>query len=276
MEKRESKEELIKEAMKSWRMLGVLPEHEAWEKVQDKITSGKIIRINRATPIHRWMWAAGAAAACLLAFVFMYGSGSSGEEQKIAQAGTHELPEGSLILLNAKSTAQYHSGTFSEDRLIKLDGEAFFEVKEGSAFSVQTANGVVKVLGTSFNVKSFANIFEVKCYTGVVEVQAGGSSSVLNPGTSVRLNPDGLENGTFDPAEADWRNGNISFNNAALSEVFAEMERQFDVEIQYEGDPDRRFTGMFTDESVQEALAIVATSMNLSVENLSNNRYSVR
>jgi hypothetical protein len=122
MDKKDSKVDLIKESMKSWRVPGVLPEQEAWVKVQDKIASGKVVRIHRGAPAYRWYWAAGTAAACLLAFVFLYGSGSSGEEKAIADAGIHELPEGSSVLLNKESTVYYHSGTFGEDRLLRLEG----------------------------------------------------------------------------------------------------------------------------------------------------------
>jgi ferric-dicitrate binding protein FerR (iron transport regulator) len=42
--------------------------------------------------------------------------------------------------------------------------EAYFQVKKGQTFSVNTTDGVVKVLGTHFNVKQRKNYFEVKLF----------------------------------------------------------------------------------------------------------------
>jgi ferric-dicitrate binding protein FerR (iron transport regulator) len=46
--------------------------------------------------------------------------------------------------------------------------EAYFQVKKGQTFSVNTTDGVVKVLGTHFNVKQRKNYFEVNCFEGLV------------------------------------------------------------------------------------------------------------
>jgi ferric-dicitrate binding protein FerR (iron transport regulator) len=276
MEKPESKEEVVREAMKSWRVPGGLSEHAAWEQVQEKIASGKKVKITPFTPNNYRIWATGAVAACLIIFVFFYGSGSSAEEVKISEVGIHALPEGSTVLLNKASAVYYQPASFQEERSLKLDGEAFFEVKEGSTFSVETQNGRINVLGTSFNIKSFGSVLEVKCYTGKVEVQSGSQSSVLFPGKSFRVNPEGRELGSFDPQQADWRQGSFYFENTPLNEVVLEMERQFNVDILYEGGSDRRFTGMFSQGSAEEALSIVAASMNLSFQNLGNNRYLIQ
>ena len=47
---------------------------------------------------------------------------------------------------------QFDKKRFTDERIIQLRGEAFFEVEKGSRFVVQTGKGAVEVLGTSFNV----------------------------------------------------------------------------------------------------------------------------
>ena len=82
---------------------------------------------------------------------------------------THVLPDGSTVTLNANATLSYDKD-FSAKRDISLSGEAFFEVKRGSTFTVKTTLGNVEVLGTSFNVIVEEKNFEVICKSGKVLV----------------------------------------------------------------------------------------------------------
>ena len=76
---------------------------------------------------------------------------------------THLLPDGSKVILNANSTLTFKEHwTNKTVRVVKLQGEAFFEVKKkgtNEQFIVQTDRGIIRVLGTSFNVKQRAKAF---------------------------------------------------------------------------------------------------------------------
>lgn len=69
------------------------------------------------------------------------------------------LPDGSIVWLNAGSTLKYDPAFDGPQREITLNGEAFFDIAPlaGRPFIVHAANIDIKVLGTAFNVKSYAD-----------------------------------------------------------------------------------------------------------------------
>ena len=80
------------------------------------------------------------------------------------------LPDGSIAYLNSDSTIEYDED-FNQ-RIVKQEGEVFFEVKKGeSPFIVKTGLGEIHVLGTKFNVKSSNKELEVEVQEGIVELK---------------------------------------------------------------------------------------------------------
>ena len=112
------------------------------------------------------------AATILVIFglFFAFNSQEISYETPYAEQKTVSLPDGSEVVLNAKSDINFTEKEWETNRNIKLNGEAFFKVKKGSTFTVQTSNGQVTFLGTQFNVKDTGAFFEVVCYEGKVSV----------------------------------------------------------------------------------------------------------
>ncbi|MFC6100710.1 FecR family protein [Olivibacter domesticus] len=92
---------------------------------------------------------------------------ASGEE-----ASNYTLPDGSTITLNKHSKVRYSEPLFAQKRTVKMSGEVFFDVqKDPNKHFEVTANDVtVRVLGTSFNVKSNDKTTEVIVETGLVQL----------------------------------------------------------------------------------------------------------
>ena len=81
-----------------------------------------------------------------------------------------ELPDGSMVFLNHNSAISYDE-KFSP-RTLEVQGEVFLSVVEGeSLFVVKSEHGEIDVLGTEFNVKSYAEELEVEVEEGIVEVK---------------------------------------------------------------------------------------------------------
>jgi len=125
-------------------------------------------KVRRLKPAY-WL---GAAAAVLLLITAIFLLRPGADVELIAAAATTkkaDLPDGSSVQINAST-----SFSFTEDkveRIAQLDGEAFFEVsKDGRPFTVNTPRGVVRVLGTSFNVYSREGVMRVSCTSGKVKV----------------------------------------------------------------------------------------------------------
>ncbi|MFT5263176.1 MAG: transmembrane sensor [Polaribacter sp.] len=178
-----------------------------------------------------------AASAVFLGVLWFMWPESSVVKMKLANGEKIEgfLPDESLFALNAGSTMSYDMATWATDRTLKLDGEAYFEVKKGATFKVETKNGTVKVLGTQFNVRSRKGSLEVKCKEGKVAVLSPEGVLLdeleMNDALRVKSGKVAKKWRFIGQQEKDWVSGNTSFKNVKLEVVLAELERQFDVKI---------------------------------------------
>lgn len=187
-------------------------------------------------------------------------------ETQIAQTKAVSLPDHSQVILNAASKLSYNPKKWADKRDLTLEGEAFFKVKKGQTFSVHTNSGVVKVLGTQFNVKERKNYFEVKCYQGLVSVTYGPTHVKLPPGKTFRVLNGKIETvEDFSAQNPSWLQQESSFDKIPLDQVIAELERQYDIKIQVRGvDTSKLFTGSFTHTNEQIALQAVTIPLKLS------------
>ncbi len=183
------------------------------------------------------------------------------------------LPDGSQIKLNADSKVKYPKFFNLVGRKINLEGEAFFKVNPGDRFTVtDSKNRVVEVVGTEFNVKTRDENYSVVCYQGTVNVSIPDNKKIqLDKGKSLELESRQLkvENAQVDSiATPAWTRGEFYFDRAKLSDVFKELERQFNITIQTDGVDlnDRTYTGFFRNDSLIEALNLVALPMGLSYQ----------
>ncbi len=176
------------------------------------------------------------------------------------------LPDSSLITINALSKMSY---TADEKRVVQLEGEAFFEVKKGDPFIVETELGQVEVLGTSFNVFSRSDQFHAACKTGRVRVQIPSQDfdEVLKPGEKVLLDGDTiLFTQVLEEFVGSWQKGEFYFEKRPIREVLEEIGRQYDVSINYDSLELRTFTGYFIKEDIDLALTMVCEPLDLTYE----------
>lgn len=153
-----------------------------------------------------------------------------------------KLPDGSSVWLNAASSLTYPlSFAKGKKRMVELKGEAYFEVSKDKdhPFVVKTAKQEVEVLGTSFNINSYADESEVKTtlLEGSVKVMpylAGQQADVLKPGEQAVLNEKGMNIKEVDAEESiDWKNGYFMFNNEKQENIMRKIARWYNVQIEY-------------------------------------------
>ncbi|WP_418509296.1 FecR domain-containing protein [Corallibacter sp.] len=176
------------------------------------------------------------------------------------------LPDNSETTLNAYSSVKYNKHSWSDNRDIFLEGEAFFKVTKGSQFDVITSAGTVTVLGTQFNVKARENYFEVTCYEGSVSVTHKLKQTKLQAGDRFLIldgNYIATEKETAQIPE--WLNNESAFKSMPLKNVIREFERQYQVKIiTNEIDVNALFTGNFTHTNLEIALKSITQPMHLS------------
>ena len=95
------------------------------------------------------------------------------------------LPNGSKVCMNSEATLTVDPGFGKATREIEFDGEAFFTISpdKNCPFIIHSANNNYTVLGTSFNLQSYAreNFAVVTLHTGCLQAQARKDVIILDP-----------------------------------------------------------------------------------------------
>ncbi len=219
--------------------------------------------------VRRLGWARYAVAAMLVVafgiFVFrMQGDDPLQYETNFAQNQELDLPDGSSVDLNHASSFEFVEK--GGKRLAKLSGEAFFDVEKGNTFSVETPNGTVTVLGTSFNVYARDNHLEVACYSGKVRVESQGRQAQdITKGLVAVLTANEIHVKRFGVAQGkSWDATVTRLEGVPLKRVIEEMELRFGLEIDASGvNTDRGFSGSFLHKDIETAARMVFDPMNL-------------
>jgi transmembrane sensor len=221
------------------------------------------------------------AAASVLLFISIFTYTKSATFTVKTAYGIHQtitLPDGSEVILNAGSEISYHKWKWAENREVNLKGEAFFKVKKGDNFLVKTLNGTVSVLGTSFNVFDRENVFQVACITGRVRVSTDNANeAILNPNQKFNLNDDHVEilRNIDSVKELSWINNSFAFNAVPLGDVFKEIERQYNVRIEYHGDFRKSYSGVFPKSSIENVLNIVCRPFGYKYQTIKENEFII-
>jgi len=183
-----------------------------------------------------------------------------------AQKTTIELPDASLVSLNAESTLVYNKKTWVNQRDISLNGEAYFKVAKGATFSVNTPLGTVSVLGTQFNIKQRQNYFEVICYEGSVLVTQNSNIVTLKSGESfLIINGKRIAKEKETALNPSWINNESSFKSTPFAHVIREFERQYNVTITPQNiDLSQLFTGSFSHDDTELALKSITLPLNIN------------
>jgi ferric-dicitrate binding protein FerR (iron transport regulator) len=168
---------------------------------------------------------------------------------------TATLPDGSTVDLNSGTTLRYRRGfqawpfVDASRRRVRLDGEAFFDVRDGGRpFVVATPTARVQVVGTRFYVRTAASpedsseaaSTEVTVASGEVRVEASDRPdrpvSLREPGETTRVTAP--SDPPSPPVHADvermsaWRAQGFTVRNRSLRHVLNRLERRYDVSIQ--------------------------------------------
>jgi ferric-dicitrate binding protein FerR (iron transport regulator) len=209
---------------------------------------------------------AAAIAFLLTSSYFLFFNSTTTFETSIAQTQSFQLPDESEVTLNAASKITFHKNSWKENRNLTLEGEAYFQVQKGQTFSVNTQDGIVKVLGTHFNVKQRNNYYEVMCYEGLVSVTYNNKTVKLPPGKTFRVVDKNIESvQDFTNQTPSWLQKESNFDRIPLSQVIAELERQYNITIKTDGvDTAKLFTGTFTHNDQKVALDAITIPLQLS------------
>jgi ferric-dicitrate binding protein FerR (iron transport regulator) len=185
------------------------------------------------------------------------------------------LPDGSVVDLNAHSKFEYRQSA-SGERFVKLNGEAWFNVSNNPdlPFVVEAGNGLIRVTGTSFCVRTHPDGDRIEVYvaTGSVQFQnARREQDVLSlePGTMGVLDQNQLEEAeSIDNNYLSWKTRKLTFQGTRLGDVAGVLNRTYGINIRFDNEKleDCPFTTTFDQQPVDYVVKTIQTAFNLDME----------
>jgi transmembrane sensor len=208
------------------------------------------------------------------------------------------LPDGSKVWLNAESYLRFPNTFTNKNRKVYLEGEAYFDIKKDTKHPliVETSDINIKVVGTSFNVKSYPGegTIETTLERGKIVIE-NKISYPYQEQSEVTLQPNQratfikkqgkifldnvkpveiIEPGTKEAVREEriilndkvqtgkytaWKDGKLIFDNETFENLAVKLERWYDIKIDIEDEALRRirFTGTFENETIEQGLEIM-------------------
>lgn len=161
-------------------------------------------------------------------------------EAPTGQMSSVLLPDGTKVHLNSGSKLVYSSGFNSGERVVNLEGEAFFDVAKDKkhSFLIRTKSLDFKVYGTSFNIQAYPEDTEVNATLvegslGIIG-KTGNELVRLVPGENANFKE---ENKKLVVSNVDlelytsWKDGLVIFRDEKLKDIARKIERWYNVEI---------------------------------------------
>lgn len=204
------------------------------------------------------------ALAASIALVLMFNPFSSAPSVEYATTVSDQksiaLPDKSIVEINNVSSISFDEKNWAFERVVTLEGEAFFKVEKGSKFTVKSSQGEVSVLGTQFNIYDRDGLYAVTCTEGRVQVNLkNGEEYILTAGDQVSIKSGQkaiLEKEKVQ--QINWMNQFVEFENVPLVKVLEEVARYYDVEFENIDDlTGLNYQGFFTTKSLDSAMYMI-------------------
>ncbi|UOB17136.1 FecR family protein [Abyssalbus ytuae] len=180
------------------------------------------------------------------------------------------LPDGSTVKLNVGSYLEYPETFKSNIRTVTLVGEGLFDIVHDSLrpFIVKTQDFDVKVLGTTFNVKSYLNDIqtETTLITGKVELLREEETPILLAPSQKAIfykTENKIEIGEVKSEDViAWQKGTLVFNSTPMEQVVLDLERKYNVKITINSSKllTYEYTGTFDNLTLDESLQLLMIS----------------
>ncbi len=239
-------------------------------------TSGTAV--GRPSGTRSWRGLAFAAAAGLAAIAAIAQFRDGGEpavareyRTAVGQRDSVQLPDGSTVMLAPGSRLTLAADFGDATREVTLEGAAYFDVKHDEAhpFTVHTSSADIRDIGTAFSVKTAGDgevavdvthgIVALSARSAAVtpvELRAGDRGVLAREAVTVRR-------GTVTAADVAWTRGQLSYRDASLSEVRADLQRWYGLSLDV---PDstlaaRTLTASFRGDSAAQVVRVIALAL---------------
>lgn len=194
-----------------------------------------------------------------------------------SSSGQHKtilLADGTNVTLNSESKLIVSSDFNKNHRIIEMEGEGFFEVAPNSQkpFIIKSGETQVKVLGTSFDFKSYKedDFIKLTVSTGKVQVNLRESDVQLTilPNEHLSINKiDGniIKESIKENNYNKWMKGSLYFNKEPIQEVINVINRTYKQEVVLDcGNCDFKITGIHDNKNIEAVINAICFTTGLS------------
>ena len=201
------------------------------------------------------------------------------------------LSDNTVVWLNAGSRLVYPTQFNRKTREVLLFGEGYFEVTKNpeKPFIVKTSNLDIRVLGTKFNISTYAedNVIQTVLKEGSVAVRRNGAGLfekdiIMKPNQMASFDKTTSQS-KIQEVDANyytlWTKGLLSFEEIDFVRVIKKLERFYNISINF-SDPQKeiiRISGKLdlkrSRKEVMEYLEKVSSS---SFEQVNENQYTIK
>jgi len=186
---------------------------------------------------------------------------------EVGQKANIQLPDGTHVWLNSAGSLTCTPAFNKKERIVYLQGEAYFEVNKDKTrpFIVKANDISVEALGTKFDVKAYSddNYVMTTLLEGSVRVTSASRSEIMNPNEKLKFTK---EDGKFDKsvlADVDknvsWINNQLAFEQERLEDIAKVLERMYSVRILFASEnlKDIRFSGTLKNNNLENVLQLI-------------------
>lgn len=267
---------LIWDNSKKLSAASTIDENAAWQRFQQRVAIEK--PATKTIPLGRrinWMRVAAILVLMVggawIARYMVWGTNT----QLVAgnMVVTETLPDGTTVTLNKGAVLEYNSRMSGSTRNVTLDGEAFFDVTpdKSKPFIITADDAKIKVVGTSFNVKTSEEKTEVIVETGIVEVSKKKNAVTLKPNekaTVLQSSAVPVKEVVDDVLYNYYRTKELVCKNTPLWRLVDVLNDAYNVEIEI-GDArlkDMEITTTFKNQNLDDVLDVISRTLNVRVE----------
>lgn len=190
------------------------------------------------------------------------------------------LKDGTIVFLNSGSSVFVSSRFGLNNRIVKLTGEAFFQVHHDKTkpFIIRTGKLSTTVLGTSFDINAYPEDENIKVSVATGKVKVEGTNKAGQPELFAKdliHNQALVYNKTADThsikisnvdSVSSWRSNHLIFENATNEQIARTLSRWYgiEVELQAAGHDDKRYTLSFNNEKADRVLGVLSTLTDMT------------
>lgn len=281
-----------------------LAKKEVWEAIQQHIRSNKEHTHTELTrqaftlyklPIAKLFRYAAVFLVGILGWWTLYSTFSNEKSVELLAESSDQikmvyLEDGSKVQLRPYSKL-YSINSTANDQHVKLEGEAYFQVakQNDGEFIVDAGDGQIRVLGTAFNVRSYANETQVYLEEGRITLEVLSSSdsistlpnkylkpSLLKPQSSATIQRGiiTIKENDSNASHVDWMESSLYVTGNPFKSLINELSHHYNIEVKITQPPAENFAnGSLVLGDIEQTLTNFSLLFNGEFVKKSNREY---